>query len=126
MENKKLYLFKFIISYLILVLIFKHMNILGLPDFSDLNRFFIVYFLISYFIVKYLFYKDILKYELNREEYLKYIIVIYTIINIISGMPVIYDISLIIMLIIYKDKKSRIEDTTNKNIKKYFEEKNKK
>ena len=126
MENKKLYLFKFVISYLILVLIFKYMNILGLPDFSDLNKFFIVYILIAHFIVKYLFYKDILKYELNREEYLKYIVVIYTIINLVFGMPILYDISLVAMLIIYKDKKSRIEDTTNKNIKKYFEEKNKK
>ncbi len=121
-----MYIIKFTISYLILVLIFKYMYILGLPNFNDLNRFFIIYILIAYFIVKYLFYKDILKYNLNRNDYLIYIIVIYSIINLLFGMPILYDISIIIMLLIYKDKKSRIEDKTNDNIKKYFEEKNKK
>ena len=117
--EKRYIIFKFIFNYLVLILIFKNIHYLISINFNDLNNFILVYIPICYLVIKYTFINILNKYNLNKNEYIKIVIIIYTIINLIFRMPIFYTLFIILFIIILKDK-SYINNETQKRIDDYF------
>ena len=118
-------IFKFIFNYLVLILIFKNIHYLISINFNDLNNFILVYIPICYLVIKYTFINILNKYNLNKIEYIKIVIISYTIINLIFRMPIFYTLFIILFIIILKDK-SYINNETQKRIDDYFKNKSNK
>ncbi len=123
--EKKYIIFKFIFNYLVLILIFKNIHYLISINFNDLNNFILVYIPICYLVIKYTFINILNKYNLNKNEYIKIVIISYTIINLIFRMPIFYTLFIILFIIILKDK-SYINNETQKRIDDYFKNKSNK
>ena len=123
--EKRYIIFKFIFNYLVLILIFKNIHYLISINFNDLNNFILVYIPICYLVIKYTFINILNKYNLNKNEYIKIVIIIYTIINLIFRMPIFYTLFIILFIIILKDK-SYINNETQKRIDDYFKNKSNK
>ena len=123
--EKRYIIFKFIFNYLVLILIFKNIHYLISINFNDLNNFILVYIPICYLVIKYTFINILNKYNLNKSEYIKIVIISYTIINLIFRMPIFYTLFIILFIIILKDK-SYINNETQKRIDDYFKNKSNK
>ena len=86
----------------------------------------LIYIPVAYLVVTYMFIHDLEKNNHLKKRYLIPVLIGYTLLNFILGMPLLYNIAIIVFLILLKG--SLVEDTeeTLKNIKEYYENKNSK
>lgn len=124
--HKVTIIIKYYIKYLILLLLFKNINLLLPITFNDFTGIYsFVYIPISYLVVKYMFIYDLEKHQYSKDKYVLPIIFGYTILNFILSLPLIYNIFIVIFLICLKGVPVIDEEEIAKNIKEYYQNKNK-
>lgn len=118
-------LIKYYLKYIILLLIFKNINILLPSNFDDFGGVYaLIYILIAYLVVKYIFIYDLEKNKYLKRKYLLPVVIGYTLLNFILKMPLLYNIFIIIFLIYIKEKPVIDKEKIEKNIKEYYNNKN--
>lgn len=118
--NKKYLVLKYTIKYLILIIIFKNIHYLIGIHFEELNKFYLVYIPLAFLVVKFLVYYDLEKNKLTRKDILVYLVLNFTIINLIFRMAILYTISIFIFLFILRNDQSKLEEVMTKNISEYL------
>ena len=125
MDDKYLVILKYYVNYLILLLIFKYMHIILPVKFDEFGGIYaLIYIPIAYLVVKYMFIYDLEKNNHIKKRYLLPVLIGYTLLNFILGMPLLYNIAIIVFLILLKGSLVVDTEETLKNIKEYYENKN--
>lgn len=123
MNNKILLIIKYYFVYILFLLILKNINYLLFISFESLIDYWFVFIPISYIAVKYFVYYDLEKTNFVKKDIIWYISVGFTIINIFFSMPYIYTFSILVFLIICKDKETFNRGVIYRNIQDYYEDK---
>ncbi len=125
MKDKYLVILKYYVNYLILLLIFKYIHIILPVRFDSFGGIYaLIYIPIAYLVVKYMFIYDLEKNKHLKKKYLLPVLIGYTLLNFILGMPLLYNIAIIVFLILLKGSLVVDAEETLKNIKEYYEKKN--
>ena len=123
MKIQKNIIIGYYFKYVVFLLVFKNIHYLLGIGINNLLTFPLVFIPIAYLVVKFLFYHDLEKRNLNRKDYLLYIVIGYSVLNLLFLMPILYDLSIVLMLLIIKDQKTNESLIIEKNIREYYENK---
>lgn len=123
MDKKLLLIARYYITYVVFLLILKNINYIFFVSFDQLVEYFIVFIPIAYIVVKYLVYYDLEKRKFLKKELIWYLVIGFTLFNLIFSMPYVYTGFILLFLIICKDRKTSDLDTINKNICDYYKNK---
>ena len=112
---------KMYFKYLILLLIFKNIGIILPFPFEAFNLYAWVFIPITYLVVKYTFIHELEKNRVLKRYYFLPVLIGYTLLNLILGMPFFYAVGIIIFIIILKGPYVVDEKETARYIDQFYE-----
>ena len=113
-------LLKMNFNYLVLLLIFKNISIILPFSFADFNNYFWVFIPICYLVTKFMFIKELEAKNLLKKKYVIPILISYTLLNFVLGMPILYTIFMAIFILILRGPNVVDEEETARIIKEYY------
>ncbi len=126
MSDKRYKIAYYVITYVILVLIFKGIHFILPISFDTLSAYPLVFIPICFLVINNLIIKDLEREELSKKDFVWPLCISFTIINLLFRMPLFYDLCTVLFIILLKGRRVVRKEETLKTIAEYYEKHNKK